>query len=172
MPNKDNREMLRKILGYNLTADTKARKFFIYYGHGSNGKSKLFKIMEKILCKQYCQVDKSIFVKSKSKNSGATPELMALMGKRLGIYSEGETADEIDINMGLIKQISGEDKLTGRNLYSSMIEFYPYIKLSLLSNFTPGLNSEKAITERLVYIFMDTNFTENPVKKNDIKIDK
>lgn len=169
-PKKENRELLRKVLGYSITGDTKARKFFIWFGFGSNGKSKVFKILEKILGCQYSQLDKSIFMKSK-KSSGATPEIMDLMGKRNGAYSEGDTADNIEMNSGGVKQISGEDKLTGRPLYCSKVDFYPYIKIHLLTNFTPPLNAEKAIVDRLVYIFMDTNFTDKPKEANDIKID-
>ena len=65
-PKKVNREYLRKILGYSITGRTEARVFFIWYGFGSNGKSKIFKIMDKILCKQYTQCDKSIFMKVKN----------------------------------------------------------------------------------------------------------
>ncbi len=169
-PNKENRELVRKILGYSLTGDTKARMFFIWYGFGSNGKSKVFKIMEKILGCQYTQLDKSIFMKTR-KSSGATPEVMDLMGKRLGMYSEGETSDNIEMNIGGIKQISGEDKITGRPLYCSKVDFYPYIKIHMATNFTPSLDAQKATKDRLVYIFMDTNFTQKPKNKNDVKID-
>ncbi len=169
-PNKENRELVRKILGYSLTGDTKARKFFIWYGFGSNGKSKVFKLMEKILGCQYTQLDKSIFMKTR-KSSGATPEVMDLMGKRLGMYSEGETSDNIEMNIGGIKQISGEDKITGRPLYCSKVDFYPYIKIHMATNYTPSLDAQKATKDRLIYIFMDTNFTEKPKDKNDIKID-
>lgn len=169
-PVKENRELVRKILGYSLTGDMKARKFFIWYGFGSNGKSKVFKIMEKILGCQYSQLDKSIFMKTK-KSTGASPEIMDLMGKRIGVYSEGETADNIEMNIGGIKQISGEDKITGRPLYCSKVDFYPYIKIHMATNYTPSLDAQKATKDRLIYIFMDTNFTENPKEKNDIKID-
>lgn len=169
-PNKDNRELVRKVLGYSLTGDMKARKFFIWYGYGSNGKSKVCKILEKITGCQYTQLDKSIFMKTK-KSSGATPEVMDLMGKRIGVYSEGETADNMEMNIGGIKQISGEDKITGRPLYCSKVDFYPYIKIHMLTNYTPSLDAQKATKDRLIYIFMDTNFTENPKDKNDIKID-
>jgi hypothetical protein len=73
--------------------------------------------MYKILCKQYTQCDKSIFIKIKNNSNGATPEIMDLLGKRLGSYSVGDTSDTIEMNLGGMKQISGEDKLTGRPLY-------------------------------------------------------
>jgi len=169
-PKKINREYLRKVLGYSITGRTEARNFFIWYGFGSNGKSRLFKIMDKILCKQYTQCDKSIFMKVKN-NSGASPEIMDLLGKRLGSYSEGDTSDEIEMNLGGLKQISGEDKLTGRPLYGEIINFYPYIKLHMLTNYTPPLEAQEAISERLRYIFMDCKYCLHPKKDNEHKID-
>jgi P4 family phage/plasmid primase-like protien len=172
MQNEQNREFLRKVLGYGLTGETCARKFFIFYGKGSNGKSKLCKLLEKILNIQYTQCDQSIFMKSKRSGGSATPELMALLGKRLGVYSEGETADNIEMNQSGLKQISGEDKITGRSLYSSQVEFYPYIKLYMLTNFTPPLTGDFSIVERLIYIFLDSQFVDNPKSPNEFKIDR
>jgi P4 family phage/plasmid primase-like protien len=170
MVNLENRMFLKKVLGYLLTGDTSARKFFVWFGHGANAKSLIFNLVEKILCKQYSQCDKSIFVKVKS-GKGASPELMDLMGKRTGVYSEGETADLIDINISLIKGISGEDLLKGRYLYGNLIEFRPYVKLNLLTNFKPPLDAEDAVKDRLVYIFLDSRFCHNPKAKNEFKID-
>jgi hypothetical protein len=41
----------------------------------------------------------------------------------------------------------------------------------MLTNYTPSLDAQKATRDRLIYIYMDTNFTEKPKNKNDIKID-
>lgn len=173
MPNKKAKEYLRKILGYSLTGETDARIFMVWFGHGSNGKTLLVKCLDLILGPQYVQCDRSIFMKSKKSGGGATPELMALMGKRMGVYSEGETSDHIEMNLSGLKQISGEDKITGRPLYCQQIEFYPYIKLHMLTNFTPPLNSEKAIKDRLRYIFFDAKFSESKdLKEGEIAVDK
>ena len=110
-------------------------------------------------------------MKVKNNSTGATPEIMDLLGKRLGVYSDGETADQIEMNLGGLKQISGEDKLTGRPLYCKTVNFYPYIKLHMLTNYTPPLDSQQAIVDRLRYIFMDSKFCNNPVKDNEYKID-
>jgi phage/plasmid-associated DNA primase len=76
------------------------------------------------------------------------------------------------MNVGGIKQISGEDKIQGRPLFAPPVNFYPYIKLHMLTNFAPPLDASQAITERIRYIFLDTFFCENPVEPNEIKIDK
>lgn len=169
--NKENREYVRKALGYSITAETFAQVFFIWYGFGSNGKSLLSKLLELILCKQYCQCDESIFVKNKKVQGQATPELMALLGKRLGFYSEGETADNVEMNEGSLKRISGEDKLTGRFLFSNQVEFYPYVKLTMGTNFVPSLGADDAMKRRIRYIFFDNKFVHNPCKPNELKID-
>jgi len=44
-PKEENREYVRKVLGYTITGDTKARKFFHWYGYGSNGKTQIFKLL-------------------------------------------------------------------------------------------------------------------------------
>eukprot|EP01038_Epipyxis_sp_PR26KG_P014305 gene14305-19187_t len=109
MPKQEHREYLRKVLGYNLTTNTEGRVFFIYYGFGSNGKTLISKILKEnyFRYKQYTQVDSSIFIKKKSNAGQATPELMSLLNCRCGVYSEGETSDNIEMNTAGLKQISG-----------------------------------------------------------------
>ena len=51
-------------------------------------------------------------------SGGASEDIMELVGKRVGSYSEGDTGDTIEMNLGCLKQISGEDKLSGRHLYT------------------------------------------------------
>ena len=170
MVNPENRKFMQKVLGYSITGDTTARKFFIWFGHGANAKSLIFTLISLILCNQYTQCDKSVFIKMKS-SKGATPEIMDLMGQRVGVYSEGETAEKIELNLSLLKSLSGEDLIKGRHLYGHLIEFRAYAKLHMLTNFKPPLNAEEAIKDRLVYMFLDSRFCKNPTNKNEFKID-
>ena len=61
---KENVKYLQKILGYCLTGETNAQSFFIFWGRGSNGKSLLLNLLDKILDKAYKPASKEIFVKS------------------------------------------------------------------------------------------------------------
>ncbi len=109
MPIKEHREYLRKCLGYMITGDTTARCFFCCYGNGSNGKTLVMgQLLKEILSTFYHTCDQAVFVKS-NYTGGASPHLFALLNKRGLVYSEGETADEMDLNMTVIKGISGED---------------------------------------------------------------
>ena len=45
MPDDECREYMRRVLGYSLTGDVTGRTFFVWWGHGSNGKSALFDLL-------------------------------------------------------------------------------------------------------------------------------
>ena len=169
MPDKENRKYLQKILGYCITGETLGRVFFCVYGSGSNGKTLVFgKILKTILNELYHTCDKAVFVKS-SYTGGASPHLYALVNKRVAVYSEGETADDMDINMTVIKGISGEDEISARGLYKDPITFQAKCKLILLTNYVPPMDAEKATKDRLRYIFFDQDFQDNPKEGQKIR---
>lgn len=168
MPNEEEREFLKKCLGYMITGRTDARKFFILYGMGSNGKSVVARLVEKIISKFYKSCGSQVF--QKPPKMGATPEIAELLGKRLAIYAEGETADKMELNLSTIKQISGEDTINARMLYGNPVSFKANCKLAMTSNYIPPFGSDKAIKDRIVYLFFDQNFDKKP-KKGEKKID-
>lgn len=173
-PDAKIREYLRMCLGYMLTGNMDARCFFIWYGKGSNGKSVIMKLMRSLMGQYYHQCGKGIFMKGKNENvSGPAPDKVALIGCRLGTYSEGETADEIEMNEGFIKLVCGRDPISARQLYGILMNFIPQVKLNLLTNFIPDLQGDESILERIRYIFLDSKFIDNPdpKKSNEFKKD-
>lgn len=173
MPDKDNREYLRKILGYSLSGSMDARCFFIWYGDGSNGKSVIMRIMKEILKEFYHQCGKGIFMKgSDEKVSGPSPDKIALIGVRCATYSEGETSDNIEMNESFLKMVSGKDPINARQLFRATLEFIPQCKLHMLTNYTPPLNGDASIRDRIRYIFLDSRFVDNPKGKNEFKRDE
>jgi phage/plasmid-associated DNA primase len=112
----------------------------------------MLKFLNLILCKQYTSCEKSIFIKGKESSDGsASPEIMALLVKRCGTFSEGEKGDNIEMNISRMKQISGEDKIVGRPLFykDGLVEFYPYIKLHFGTNYIPALDDQQATKREL-----------------------
>lgn len=174
MPDKLEREYLRKVLGYLVTGSMDARNFFIWYGDGSNGKTVVMNLLKTILKKLYHQTSKGIFMKGSRENTeGASPDKIALIGVRCAVYSEGETSDDIDINESLLKMISGKDAVNARALFRAPLTFYPCCKLTLLTNYKPDLNGDKSIKERIRYIFFKSSFVDkpNPKRLNEFKND-
>ena len=148
--------------------------YFLWYGNGSNGKIFIARLIQLILQRQYHSCDKSVFIRKSNSSGGATPEIVDLMNKRMSVYSEGETGDDIDKNLAGIKGICGEDILNARGLFKNPINFKPFTKLHMLTNFTPPTGADKAIVDRLRYIFLDSEFklNSNNKNKNEFKLDK
>jgi P4 family phage/plasmid primase-like protien len=174
MPNKNTMEYLRKVLGYLLTGNMDGRVFFLWYGDGSNGKSVIMKLLKCILGPLYHQCSKGIFMKgSQEKVEGASPDKIALIGIRCATYSEGETADAIEINESFLKMVSGKDEINARALFRAPLTFFPVCKMNLLTNYKPNFNGDKANIQRIRYIFLDSSFvdTPDPKKQNEFKKD-
>ncbi|MDZ4331324.1 MAG: hypothetical protein U0945_12200, partial [Flavobacterium sp.] len=118
---------------------------------------------DKIMGPYKCTLSESIFIKQKNVNANAPNDaLIQILGKRSGAYVEGDNSDNHELNEGLIKRITGEDRITARGLYKDSIAFMSQIKLNFLTNNTPNLSGAKAIFERLIYIFFDQTFNINP----------
>jgi phage/plasmid-associated DNA primase len=100
------------------------------------------KFLKAILGPLYHQCGKGIFMKSsQEKADGPSPDKVALIGVRDGVYSEGETADNIDINEAFLKMVSGKDEVNARALFRAPLTFFPVCKLHLLTNYKPELQT-------------------------------
>lgn len=161
--NKKNIKYLQKILGYCITGETDAQCFFIWWGKGSNGKSLLLNLLNKIMGKSYKPASKEIFIKS-SKSSGV--ETLSIKDARLITYSE--TASKDSLNDDLIKRITGEDQITARGLYKDPITFSLICKLILCTNHKPELNAQdQGMRRRVKYLPFNAKFTDKPTKENE-----
>jgi P4 family phage/plasmid primase-like protien len=171
-PNKVNREHVRKILGYWITGDIKARSYFICFGNGCNSKSVMMNLVNKILGQYFCTCQPEVF-ESMSKQAGsASSHLFSLYMKRVGSYSEGKTADDFHLNESCIKQISGDDPITARGLFRDPVTFRSITKLVLLTNFVPDVSADNAGKDRVRYIFFDERFVDGTPINNEKQSDK
>jgi P4 family phage/plasmid primase-like protien len=166
--NKENIEYLQKILGYCISGETSSQCFYLFYGTGSNGKSLLLKLLQKILNTAYKTSSKKIFINS-GKDAGA--ELVDIKNARLLTFSETKKND--NLNDDIIKSISGNDQLTARGLYSNPISFNLICKLILCTNYKPNFDgTDKAMVRRLKYIGFLASFVDEPTQVNQYKINR
>jgi putative DNA primase/helicase len=152
-------EYVQKVLGYALTGDTREQKMFILFGDGANGKGTLTGVIASIMG-DYCataQAD-TIMQKSRASGSEASPDIARLVGKRLVQMSEGDTAHHL--NEALIKQLSGQDIVSARELYRDLFEFKPEFKLLFSTNHLPKVRgNDNGIWRRLSPIPFSVTFS-------------
>lgn len=171
MPNNDDRHYMLKLLSTGLLGDNPSELFHIFTGSGRNGKSKLTELI-KLTFGDYYESISSTFLTAKAMAPGqATPHLAVLRKKRLIIGSEPD--QQFKLNASLIKSLSGNDEIVGRQLYGENKSFKPFFKIILLCNNIPEIDAvDKAVWTRCRCLSFPVSFVHDPKLPNERKIDE
>lgn len=143
---------IQKALGYSLTGSTREQVMFILFGKGRNGKSIFVETIAEILGDYSNNMQaKSLMVK---KNDNVNTDIARLSKARFVTSSEPNEGFRFD--EGLIKQITGGDKVTARFLYAEEFEYTPKFKIWVSTNHKPIIRgTDDGIWRRLVLIPFD-----------------
>ena len=149
-------EYHKKLWGYFLSGDILDRSFYIFHGHGCNGKSSLINIFKAITKNYTAQLSPTAIMKKRTTTS-LSPELISLMTARTALLPESEKGEELNIKF--IKSITGGDTQNCRGLYKNEEEFKSQSKLILATNFKPDIKDDtKAIWDRIKLIPFNATF--------------
>ena len=171
LTNPDVRNYVLKLFASFLHGSIKDQKFYIWTGSGSNSKSKLVELFEKSYGTYCCKFPVTLLTQKRAASNAASSELARAKGKRLA--SLQEPSDDERINIGLMKELSGGDKIMARHIYQEPVEFNPQFKMLLLCNHLPEIGSDDGGTWRRIRV---VNFTSkfvpdpNP-ERNSFPID-
>jgi P4 family phage/plasmid primase-like protien len=166
MPIEAVRKYLLTRLSTCLSGENRDEIFIFCIGSGSNGKSLTFQLVSEALGDYYISCPITIITRKRNSSSAASPELARMKGVRCGVYQEPGTDEEI--NVGIFKELSGNDRFMVRGLYSDPIEIRPQLKQFMTTNELPEIKSIDGGTWRRIRVidFM-SKFVENPDPNND-----
>lgn len=173
LPKKDLREYMLTLMSSMLDGNNKEEKFYIWTGHGSNGKSKCIELLEKAIGDYACAFNVSLLMNKRVGSSQTNSELVRAKGKRFAVLQEPEEGEKM--NAGFMKELSGNDKIIARGLYKEPIEFKPMFKMVLTCNHLPILPADDGGTWRRVRLIeFKSHFCEkpNPENENEFAIDR
>ena len=137
---------LQKSVGYSLTGDTGEQCLFLLYGQGANGKSTFLSTIMGMLDSYARQLPMDSLL---AKPTHQIPnDIAALRGVRF--VSAVEADDGARMAESLIKQMTGQDKISARFLHGEWFEFTPHFKLWLATNHKPVIRGcDEAIWRRV-----------------------
>lgn len=142
------------------------QKMFFWTGSGSNGKGTLTDLINITLGLYFSTIPVSLLTVKRKSSSNATPELADKIGKRFLVMNEPEHDDEI--NAGLMKELTGQDKIMARPLYRPPFYYIPQFVPILPCNHLPKLSkSDGGTTRRIRVIEFSQKFVDEPVKPNE-----
>jgi P4 family phage/plasmid primase-like protien len=158
-----------------LIGTNENQTFNMYTGVGRNGKSKLVELMEVCLGDYKGTVPITLITQKRTSIGSATPEIAQLKGTRYAVMQEPSKGQTL--NEGIMKEITGGDKLQGRALYHDSICYTPQFTLAVCTNNLFNINSDDDGTWRRIRVcdFL-SKFKEVPNPREEspyeYKIDK
>lgn len=166
------REYVLLLLASFLNGGVKEERFHIWTGSGSNGKSKTIDLFEQAFGDYCCKLPITLLTQKRAASNAATSELARTKGKRFACLQE--PSEDEKLNVGLMKELTGGDKIQARLIYKEPIEFKPQFKMILTCNTLPNVPSDDGGTWRRIRVveFL-SKFCENPDpnKENEFQAD-
>lgn len=160
---KDKADYLQRALGYSILGTSKEECMFILHGKTTrNGKSTLLGTIHHLLGDYATVSPVSIICKSdRAKNAeAASPTIAGLKGKRFVTMSESNQYGRLDEET--IKQLTGGEEISVRNLYESQMTFLPQFTLWLSCNDLPSVQDKSLFaSDRVRVIEFNRHFNED-----------
>ena len=144
-------EHLQRVCGMATTGATEA-VLPILTGRGANGKTTLVKILRGVLGPDYAGDTPAETLLVKRRSGGIPSDLARLAGLRLVHAAELEG----QLSEAVVKNATGGDAITAREMYSSWFEYVPQFTLLITCNRLPRITgTDEAIWRRVHVIPFD-----------------
>lgn len=165
-PDEDLRKYVLCFIASILEGGNTDQKMFFWTGSGSNGKGTITELINITLGEYFSTLPVSLLTVKRKSSSNATPELADKVGKRVLVMNEPEHDDEI--NAGLMKELTGQDRIMARPLYGKPFYYIPQFVPILPCNHIPKLSkSDGGTSRRIRVIEFSQKFVDEPVKPNE-----
>ena len=155
----DTAQFLQKAFGYCLSGETALECFFILYGSTTrNGKTTLSETVAHVLGDYAKTIQPQTLARRPNDGAAPSPDTARLKGARLVNVPEPEKG--LELNIALVKQLTGGDTYTGRFLNENPIEFKPEFKIFINTNHLPRTADDIVFSsERVKLIPFERHFT-------------
>jgi len=158
IPKPEVRAFLPRAVGYSLTGFATEEALFFVCGPTAGGKSTFVAAVTGALGDYAASANFETFLARRTVG-GPRSDLVRLAGKRF--VSSIETEEAAQLAGGVLKWISGQDRVCERTLYKAEVEFLPTFTLWLVSNFLPrAQDDDSALWRRLMLVEFPVSIPE------------
>jgi P4 family phage/plasmid primase-like protien len=180
LPHPEVRSFTLKALASCLDGHIRDENFYIFSGKnntGGNGKSTIMDLLLKSLGEYACVSPVTLITAKRESANSANSALANIRNKRAVIMQEPESNEMIQA--GVMKALTGGDRISTRELHSSQMEFKPHAKFFMCCNKIPAISDiDGGTIRRLKITEFVSRFVEQPDLTNiergiyEFKIDK
>ena len=149
--------------GWALTGDISEQTMFILFGTGANGKSTFLNTIMYLLGDYAIATPTETFMRKNGDQN--TNDIARLRGTRFVTTTEAEQGRRL--SEPIIKQITGNDRMTARFLYGEFFNFMPTFKIWMATNHKPVIKgTDHGIWRRIKLIPFTTRIEEEKQDKH------
>lgn len=150
LPNDEVRKLVQISSGLGLLGIS-VQYLFFHYGNGANGKSVYMETLCRVLGEVAVTLPATSFVGENGSSGGASPDLARLYGRRL--LRVKELPEGEDLKESLVKEVTGGEMLTARDLFSGYLDFQPMFIAMMSGNGYPRITGmDDGIWRRMAVI--------------------
>jgi putative DNA primase/helicase len=161
--NTDLIRFIQRAAGWAITGDTSEQTMFILFGSGANGKSTFLNTLMNLLGDYAIATPTETFMRKSGEQ--ITNDIARLWGTRFVTTTEAEQGKRL--SEPLIKQITGNDRMTARFLYGEFFNFVPTFKIFMATNHKPVIKgTDHGIWRRIKLIPFTTTIAEEKQDKH------
>lgn len=160
---------VQRLLGYAISGDRREQVLPIFCGSGANGKSTLVDALAAVLGPDlsFPTQSEALMDVGRADGNSARPFIVRLREKRLVWASESR--EDSRLNVGLVKQLTGDESITARDLYARPVMFRQSHTLILITNHRPRFPDadDEAIWRRVLLVPFEQRFVDDPRRSNE-----
>jgi P4 family phage/plasmid primase-like protien len=166
VPHPEVKKYTLKFLAKCLSGENRDEGFYIWTGTGGNGKSKLIDLMSMCMGDYACNMPIALLTQKRKSSGSASPEMAITLGKRLCVMQEPDVNETM--NIGQMKEMTGNDKIQARALFKEPFFFTPQFKLICMCNDLPKIPSNDDGTwRRLEVVDFISRFVDDESDVNE-----
>lgn len=143
-PSEDLRNYFLDHIASCLKGGNVNKKVLVWSGVGDNSKSISEDLVKKTFGEYFHVFPTPLLTGKRTQSSGASPELAKSAGTRFAVIQEPSEKEEF--NIGVLKELSGNDMIYVRGLYKDATKILPQFKLVVICNKLPRIPSDDQAT--------------------------
>lgn len=165
-PSEDIRRYFMRFISSCLEGRNANKIFSIWSGSGDNGKTVMVSLVEQAFGDYAVKMPTSLLMGKRVQSSAATPELAMLKGRLIALVQEPDEGDKL--NLGVMKELTGNDSLYVRNLYEEGTIIPQTAKFVLIANRIPQMSTfDRAVWSRVRVMPFVSTFVDKVERSHD-----
>lgn len=146
---QDTVDWMQRAIGYAISGSMAEQAMFVMHGPGMNGKSTILKTLVRIFGSYAQNASPETFLEQPTGRN--LNDIARMKGARF--ITTSETPEGKKLSEARVKQLTSDDPITGRFLFSEEFDFVPTGKIFMATNHKPRLTgTDKGIKRRLKMI--------------------